>query len=359
MNTIEKADVTFRTGPYGEVYPLPLTGGVEPAEALETLTGDSAALGSPVDVPSRGKSLEGMLNLGVLYVHQQRLRDAMAGALDLPEARALRKAVMDDRRPMSLRPLMMEHVTYGFAPILAYLGGGRWRVGRGGESTAFEEPDPARAVAKAQRIFKAWADSDDERWQQGADRALERFPRSLFHDYWAHLSRHTPVWDRGAGFSLRLLGRHNTFELETPGGRRVFTTSPVRAAHLCDALARWSGSAPRYPSSTEVMEWLNGEGVPIPAMEGRSVWRLGCVEAQELSEKHVIVLKAAGGYFVIRKEGRRRAELVLRPLKGGRPDRSRTLAHTAVEPPLGDWMRDLGRTVLTMWFVWKAGLGAE
>lgn len=356
MSPIEKADVTFRTGPYGEIYPLPLTAGVEPEEALERLTADSAASGSPVDVPTRGRSLEGMISLALLYVHQLRLRDALAGALDLAEACALRKAVMDDRTPMSLRPLMMEHVAYGFAPILTYLGESRWRVGERGEAIAFEEPDPSRAVARAQRVFKALADADGERWQMRAEEAAARFPRSLFHDYWAYVARHDGVWDRGGGFSLRLLGRHNTFELDAPAGQRVFTTAPVRAAHLCDALARRSGSEPHYPPATEVMEWLSELGVPIPAMEAGSQWRVGRVEVQQLSDRHAIVLKADDTYYVIRQEGRRNPELVLRPLLHGEREQSRTLAHTAAEPPLKGWMRDLGRTVLSMWFIWKGGL---
>lgn len=359
MKGMEAPDVTFRRGPHGEIYPLPLTAGVEPREALERLVTDSAARGSPVDVPTRGKSLEGMLNLGLLYVHQLRLREALAGTLDLPEARALREAVVDEGVPMSLRPLMMEHMAYGFAPILRCLGDARWRVGEGEACVTFEEADPVQAVAKGQRVFKAWADADGERWEQDAEAAADRFPRSLFHDYWAHLARHDRVWDRGDGFSLRLVGRHNTFQLQTPTDRRILTTTAVRAAHLCDALARRSGSQPRYPPATEVMEWLSARGLPIPVVETERLWRVGRIEVQQVPEKHAIVLSAGDDYYAIQQEGGRQPELVLRQLTRGQGGGSRTLAHTAVEPPLRAWMKDLGRTVLSMWFVWKGGLEVE
>jgi len=360
---MEQSSIEFQTGPYGEVYPIPLTTGIDPDDALKALTDASAAMGSPVDVPTRGKSLGGMYNLGMLYVHQLRLREALAGELSLPEAEALRRTVMVDRQPMSLRPLMMERLEYGFAPILTYLGDDRWRVGAGDRSVTFEESDPARAVARAQQLFTTWADADDERWQAAVEKVMARYPRSLFHDYWAHYTRHHDEgWERGAGFHLQLLGRHNTFQLTTPKGSRVFTTSCLRAAHITDAIARHAGVQPDYPPSPVVMEWLTVEGLPLPHMtdEVGDRWQVGAIRVRRLRDKHVILLEDAGGdRYVIRHEGRRPKELVLRPLVDGEADESKMLAHTVVEPPLKEWMKDMGRTVLTMWFIWKIKLGAE
>jgi hypothetical protein len=356
--------VVFKTGPYGEIFPHPLVAGVDPDDALDRLAADSKAMGSPIDMPSRGKSLDGMYALARLYVHQLRLRDAMAGELDLPEAQALRRAVMDQRLPMSLRPLGMEDLEYkGFAPILTYLGENRWQVGsEDAGATEVIEGDPAEAVERAQQIFTAWSEQDDERWMEAVDDLLDQHPRSLFHHYWAHYIDEHNVWRRSDKITLRLVGRHNYFEMKTPGGKRVFSTTRVRAVHLCDALARHNDIDPPYPNASRILEWLESEGVPAPQQSDKHQWSIGDIEIHVDPENGWIVFVTVEdghrhGYILQRERKSRHYRLALYRGKRGRPDKSRTLAKSAWEPPFDDWMNDENdRMVLTMWFAYRAKL---
>jgi hypothetical protein len=348
--------VSFQTGPYGEVYPIPLVGGVHPDEALKMLADDSEAMGSPIDMPTRGKSLDGMYNLGLLYVHQQRLREALAGTLDLPEAQALRKVVIEQGMPMSLRPLTLEATEHQFAPVLRCLDGGRWRVGQEPQAVEFQEADPAAAMEKAQQVYVSWVEQDEDTWEEATKKAVERYPRSLFHDYWAHWISEHGEWERGGGFRLQLLGRHTTFMMHSPRGQRVFNMSRLRAVHTLDAIARYAGVEPSYPFPGVVYEWLNGEGIPRPDIQEDDTWRVGDdVQMRIVPEKMLFVLKVVEVDYVIQPENRR-TELVMRRVENGKPDTSKMVAHTAVEPPFAEWMVGWDQCVLPMWFLWKARL---
>ena len=362
MNT---NDILFETGPYGEVFPFPLTGGLEPDDALEQLSQDSAAMGSPIKMPTRGKSLDGMYSLAMLYVHQLRLRQALAGELEeLPEAVALRQIVMEQHQLMSLRPLTMEYQDYGFAPVLHFTEDGKWVVGQedvGRLEVTFEEEDPCQAMARAQALFKTWAESDDERWLDATKKVTNEHARSLFHEYWAYRLRQNEEWDRGDGFGLRLLGRHSHYMLETPRGPRVISMSAVKAAHLCDALARHASVAPVFPASTEVMEWLTELGVPFPSYttDDASHWTIGNVQVEMQREQGRIVMMGGDqqAYVLLPRRQKRQRELVLVSAgqKGKKSSKKeRPIARTAWEEPFQDWMRDAGRMVLTMWFAHTA-----
>jgi len=356
-------NITFKTGPYDEIYPLPLLAGMTPEEALKQLVEDSTAMGHPFVPPTRGQYVEEMHFRGQCHVHQQRLPKAMAGEMDdVPEAAALRQAVMELGHRMSLRPLGMEILKYSsFAPVLQYLGDDRWQVGLKGEGRvqSFEATDPAEAIKAAQQVFKRWADQDDEKWMEAAEKATDRFPRSLFHHYWAAQIREDKVWERGGDITLHLQDNHDRFRLELPGDTvRLYKTTRVRGVHIADAVARHTGVEPRYPPSSLVMEWLIEEGMAFPEMHDEHRWDIGDVKVKMIPDRQEFVLEdAAGARYVIRIEGQKAAELVLRPIVDGKPDTSTMLAHTVIEKPLRDWMRDFGRTVLTMWFIYDAKLG--
>jgi hypothetical protein len=354
-------EITFQTGPYGELFPLPLLAGMTQEEALEQLVEDSAAAGYPFDPPTRGQYVDEMGFRGQVHVHQQRLPRALAGEMDVPEAQALRIAVLEQGHPMSLRPFGMEILDYGsFAPVLQYLGEGRWQIGLEDEGRVhtFEETDVAQAIETAQRIFKQWADEDDEGWMEAADSAMDRFPRSLFHHYWAAQIRRDRVWNRGDGVVLHLQDNHGRFRLDLPGGAvRLYKTTTVRGVHIADAVARANDIEPDYPSSPVVMEWLIEEGLAFPEMHDEHRWDVGDVKVRLLPERQEFVLEDDGGArYAIRVEGQKPAELVLRRIVDGEPDTS-MLAHTVIERPLKGWMQDAGRMVLTMWFIYDARLG--
>jgi hypothetical protein len=362
-------EITFQTDEYGAIFPLPLLAGMTPEEALDKLVDDSAAMGHPFDPPTeRSQYYEEMLFRGALHVHQQRLPDAMAGEMDVPEAMALRRAVLEQHHPMSLRPLGMEVLNYqSFAPVLKYLGDGQWQVGLKdyGRVEVFEEPDVAQAVRRAQQTFKQWADQDDEGWMEAAEEAMKEHPRSLFHHYWAHHVHEHEVWNRGDGYRLVLQGSHNRFRLELPGDAlRVFKTTRVRATHLTDAIARHAGVEPDYPAHSMVMEWLVTEGMAFPDMDDPSHWKIGNVKVKvDRDNGHIVLITGEGddrqGYLIVREKDRRghpRLALYAGDQRG-RPDKTKTLAKTAWEPPFAQWMQDLGRTVLSMWFIYDAKLG--
>ena len=363
--TNDQAGITFQTGPYGELFPLPLLAGMTPEEALDKLVEDSAKMGHPFEPPSRGQYVEEMKFRGQCHVHQQRLPKAMAGQMDdVPEAAALRHAVMDLRHKMSLRPFGMEILAYAsFAPVLQYLGDNRWQVGlkEHGRVQTFETPDPAKAIKVGQRLFKEWADEDDDGWMDMANEAMEKYPRSLFHHCWAHQIRHeTRSWDRGGGYVLHLQDNHYRFRLDLPSGSvRLYKTTGPRGVHIADAVARQAGVEPQFPPSSLVMEWLLNEGLAMPDMEDEHRWDIGDVKVKMLPERREFLLEdAEGSRYVIRIEGKP-PEFVMRPIVDGKPDTSRVLAHTVIEAPFKHWLRDFGRTVLPMWFVYEARLGGK
>jgi hypothetical protein len=332
-------------------------------EALDRLVEDSAEAGYPFDPPTRGQWVDEMHFRGQIHVHQQRLPQALAGELDLPEAQALRIAVMEQGHPMSLRPFGMEVLDYGsFAPVLKYLGEGHWQIGLEdeGRTYTFEETDVVQAIKAAQQIFKKWADNDDESWLEAVEQAMRDYPRSLFHHYWTAQIRRDRVWNRGDGVVLHLQDNHSPgrFRLDLPGDAvRLYKTTRVRGVHIADAVARANDIEPDFPPSPVVMEWLLEEGLAFPEMHDEHRWDVGDVKVRLLPERQEFVLEdAAGARYAIRVEGQKPAELVLRQIVDGEPDTS-MLAHTVIERPLKQWMQDAGRMVLTMWFIHDAKLG--
>ncbi len=121
--------IEFERGPFGEIVPPSLVAGMPMGEALD--------------------------NLGLVYVHQRRLRQAIAGELDEAEARDLYRAVVVEGERLSLRPLGQEERAFStFAPVLQRIEGERWRVGVAGQGRTREITAPlGRVVELAQGVF--------------------------------------------------------------------------------------------------------------------------------------------------------------------------------------------------------------
>lgn len=133
-------------GPFGELLPPDLCAGLE----AEEITAALAEVGLTVADPVQGRVL-----LQQLY-----LRAAVAGQREYDDlACELRKAVIEQHVPLSLRPLGLEHLEcVGFAPVVTYLGGVAWRVGlpHYGRIEFLVSDDPAQALAVAQQTFARW-----------------------------------------------------------------------------------------------------------------------------------------------------------------------------------------------------------
>ena len=259
-------------GPYGEILPPPLVEHVTEEEALARLVADNAALGVKVSVPQRGHARDGLINVALLYAHQMRLREVLAGRFESSQEEALYEAVTMDGESISLRPLGLEWARYiGFVPILQTQTPGRlliprnrvgpdkpilWRFGINGRgySELFANIDSVKAVAKAQAIYVRLSTQDAETFEAKA-RALVDAP-SLLHDYALWQLDDAGEWNRGAGFRLQVIGAHNTMQLDTPSEARPVSLDPARAVKLLDALARQAGAEADWPRPVELADWL-------------------------------------------------------------------------------------------------------
>lgn len=111
------------TGPYNELYPPPLIVGLSEDEIVEAYLRHIKDTGTHVDVPTRGKSRQGFVNLAIVHYHQRSLERAIIGELDTEEGNLIHSWVMSGR-PISLRPLGMENLyTKSFAPVFTYTDG--------------------------------------------------------------------------------------------------------------------------------------------------------------------------------------------------------------------------------------------
>jgi hypothetical protein len=142
--------IEFERGPFGEILPPSLVAGMPADEALEVLARDS---GEPAGVVE---------NLGLVYVHQRRLRQVIGGELDESEARDLYQAVVVEGERLSLRPLGQEERAFSiFAPVLQRIKGERWRVGVAGQGRTREITALlGRVVELAQGVFVGWCEAE-------------------------------------------------------------------------------------------------------------------------------------------------------------------------------------------------------
>jgi hypothetical protein len=304
-----------------------------------------------------------MYNLALVYVHQLRLRDAIAGQLqDDPDARDLYQAVVLEGEPMSLRPLGMEGLVFStFAPVLQRVGEDRWRVGVEGQgkTTVFDAPLD-QVIAKAQAAYVKLSDADDEDWDEKVGKAMKRVPRLLAHEYWAWRFHQDGEWDRGGGFHLTALRGHGTVRLALPNGSRIINTSRVRAIHMVDALARKAKVEYPWPDPGDIIEWLTDRGVPLVDTES-TPWAIGKFKvAWKPNPPGAVLGTEDERYFLVVKK--RGGELTLHPSSGNgkRPNKRKKLAATALGPQIKDFLTDeIGRVALTMWAVWAGELLKE
>jgi hypothetical protein len=109
----------------------------------------------------------------------------------------------------------------------------------------------------------------------------------------------------------------------------------------------------------DVTTWLRQEGVP-DVVRGGDAWQAGPVKiAWKQGKNGAPTAKIAVGdaqyVLVARRKG-----VTLHPARRGRPDRKKTLATTAVEGPLREWLSgEEGRVALAMWAIWAGKLLAE
>ena len=338
----------FPLGPYGEILPPPLIAHTTPEDALARLVADA---GGQVHVPKRGRSLEGMYNVALVYAHQLRLREVLAGRYTLDVEAALYRAVMEEGQPLSLRPPTLEDLALDtFAPVLAYLGEHQWRVGLPGHgrTAVFTEPDPAQAVAQAQDLYAQWCEEDERAFLEAGRRAMRRHPRHLFHEYWLWVLETQGEWVRGGGYRLVWHGRHNEMDLWTPQGLRPLDMDRLQAVHLTDALAWERGVPPAWPQPQDVETWLNAMHAPHP---DAVTWSPGGLPATLWHGRK-------GWALVERADGRRRSAdsrwLVVYLIQEG--GYGKPVARSALVDPLrrGLARSDRARALVARWALWRA-----
>jgi hypothetical protein len=297
------SDIDFTRGPYGEILPPPLVSGVDPDEALAQFVQAAERSGNPVTVPSRGQSRKGMINLAMLYAHQQNLKRALSdlsddGVGDNADGQALYEKVVEDGELLSLRPLGLERLHFAtFAPVLRHFEANRWRVGLPSSTldkrgrTAVLEGEPGDVLEKAWALYVKWSAEESDQFGETVDKLLDAVPYSLNHAYWAGLLRGGQSAVVAQGVSVGWLGRHQTYRLTTQKGERIVeASSPERAARMAEALAQKARLEMIYPSASDVLdallaEWaLRSDGgagdAPEPVQDAAGVWVIGDVRAR-------------------------------------------------------------------------------
>ena len=290
----------FKRGPYGEIFPSPLVSSGDEEEALAALARDAEQRGSPITMPSRGQSLKGMINQGMVRLHQLNLQRALRGEMpDDPDAQALYQAVVVEGEPMSLRPLGLESLAFTtFAPVLRHLQDKLWRIGLPpapnmagkpgqGRTEIIAADEPGQALEKAWRLYVKWSNEESEQFGLIADKLLAAVPHSLYHDYWAGQLRSGQPAFIAPNVTIEWLGKHQTFRLTSPKGTRIFSVSgPERAARVAEAITRQAKIAPAYPAADDVLQslkgtWADSHGEPLePAKDLSDVWHIGNVRAR-------------------------------------------------------------------------------
>jgi len=158
-------EVSFQTGPYGEIYPPPFLSHVTPEDAWRRFSAFSASIGAPLDGPQNDAEKPIWYNLAAIYCHQMRLREVIAGTAENEtiEESAIRLAVQHGYS-MSIRPLGSENSDpKTFAPILTRLEDDLWRIGApdNGRTLIFDAT-PADVIERAQHLYTEWKNEEDE-----------------------------------------------------------------------------------------------------------------------------------------------------------------------------------------------------
>jgi len=331
-------------GPDGEILPPLLVYDLTTEEMVARLVADNAALGAMVRVPQRGHSREGLEDVAQVYAQQLRLREVLTGKCRDEMEQILYQAVTVEREPLSLRPLGLEDLTFvSFAPVLQRLSHFGWRVGlpERGRVEEFETRDPGQALSRAQALYVAWCADEDARFDQAVQTLLEAYPVSLFHDFWLKELERSGQWDRGGGFHLRMLGHHDTQQLETPYQSRIIETARIRGVRICDTLARKAQVPPPYPTPDLFQARCFGAITPAAvSWTGATTGLLGEVQAR--GQKLALV--------------RREGQLQVLPVGD---KRAKLLVVSVWEPVLELWLGwEDGRSALAAWAI-QSTLPAE
>lgn len=252
-----KIRLEYLRGPWGEIFPPPLLGGMAVEDVVQELQDDTADTEQPLDrVPTRGASRAGLENLAAINVQGKLVRQALDGELDSPEAKGLRFLVVEKREPLSLRPLFSEGVVhFSFAPVLTLRGDNRWQIGLpdyGKHCEVIEAATPSAAYDQALALYVQWEDDAEERLIESA----RSYPRTLTADYYARLLEAlTPGepmpfpngWHVGRG-------KHDTWSVILGSrGMRFILASPAVVAKVVLMLANALKEPIPLPHATDIM----------------------------------------------------------------------------------------------------------
>jgi hypothetical protein len=172
----------FTRGALDEIIPPPLLGEMTVTEAINELVTMNRALGKEID-PSdyKGEARATLEFVAQQYVHQLRLRDALAGKAGGTTERALYEAVVTRGEALRVCPLGWENVEPTmFYPILQRVEG-VWRFGDGRGLTALRQPDAeawsgdaaGEAVVWAQELFATWWELESDAESLGGNDETE------------------------------------------------------------------------------------------------------------------------------------------------------------------------------------------
>ncbi len=343
-------------GMHGEILPPPLVAGLTSEEALDRFKVAIQEAGSPdVAIPARGPNLEGMYNLALLYVHQFNLRQALAQQLHTPEAHQLHQAVVEQRKPLSLRPVGMEKLIFSsFTPIFQRIDDRRWRVGRldDGRIEEIETSDPAEALEWAWQVFAEWSDDEAAQFRRSIKGLLWQVPLSLSHIYWANYLERGKV-QLGPGLALERM--HSVlYRLITAEGERFFRAkTPEQAARIGECVARQMGTSLAHPQADVMLETFLRRGLPLPLCEESAqkeqVWLIGKARARwDGSARRLALLVQEERRFVLRMGPSSETTLLLSEVRSSTlRDLVKQVELVADQP---SWpATEVGKKALLMW----------
>lgn len=303
----------YKRGPFGEIYPPPLLGGYDPDEALDKLSRDSAAQGNPLDIPSRGKSREGMYRLAETYLHQRHMVDAIAGRMDDPEAKALRHALIDKREPMSLRPLYLETLYFkNFAPVLRLVAPDTWTwligvEGYGKKTTTIQAP-PETAIEDARKVYVEWSDREEEAFDDWANGAITGVKPYYQHVIWlvdaVKGENKSAYISADRHYMMQRLGGHDLYQFMYPSEDMRFPLSlifraskPERAVQIADAfITLHKKSRPEYPPDV-MLSALFTLNVEEPMLRD-GIWHVGDAVQAKMAGEGKIKVQARVRYLL-------------------------------------------------------------
>lgn len=169
-------EISFQTGPYGEILPPPLLTHVTPEDAWQRYYDFNLSIGITLDGPQNESEKLIWYNLAAVFCHQIRLREVIGGKAKHETAvEAALRFLVQQGALMSLRPIGMEHKhPKTFAPVLTRLTKDTWRIGlpEKGRAKVFKA-GLETAVEQAQQIYVQWV-SDEKKMEQDVSYKLLR-----------------------------------------------------------------------------------------------------------------------------------------------------------------------------------------